>query len=292
MKRAQFLRRRLQSQETLFDPVSALKSLSAHHFRSARNALPATRAYRAEMDTMLAALGFTPSVPSTAPPGLLLIASDLGLCNGYNSRLAQHAIAQQAQLQCGTIYCVGRRPGGLLARAGMAITRLYPAPTSVAGLTRLLLGLAQEILGAHLAGTFSSLHVVSARFDGVGAFTPVCAQVWPVPPVRQSDSLPPSPYVSRARLLTVARREFLYIVLWQILLDALTAEHSARLVATGSAAEWLQGRIAETRRLLAAMGREAATQELLDIVSGTRRQQRYGTEIALQAGSNRGTSHL
>jgi len=78
-------------------------------------------------------------------------------------------------------------------------------------------------------------------------------------------------YVSRARLLTVALREFLYIVLFQILLDALAAEHSTRLVATGSAAEWLQTRIAETRRQLATSRRETSTQELLDIVSGSRR---------------------
>src|SRR5262249_33394946 len=127
---------------------------------------------------------------------------------------------------------------------------------------------------------FSSLYAVSARFDGVGAFTPVCTRVWPLPPVRQSSPLRPSPYVSRTRLLTVALREFLYIVLFQILLDALAAEHSTRLVATGSAAEWLQTRIGETRRQLATSRRETATQELLDIVSGARRPEGLRPEPA------------
>jgi F-type H+-transporting ATPase subunit gamma len=274
MKRAQALRRRLHAQETLYEAVSALKSLSAHHFRLARAALPATRAYRSGIDDAIAAIGLTPPVMPPAPPGLVLIASDLGLCNGYNARLGQHAIAQHAHLQCGAVYCVGRRPVALLERAQIAMTRLYPAPTSVAGLTRLLLRLAQDVLSEHLAGAFSSLYAVSARFDGVGTFTPVCVQVWPPPPVHQSSPIRPSAYVSRTRLLTVALREFLYIVLFQILLDALAAEHSTRLVATGAAAEWLHTRIAETRRQLATSRRETSTQELLDIVSGARQQRR------------------
>jgi len=272
MRREQSLQRRLHAQETLYEAVSALKSLSAHHFRSARTALPATRAYRVGIDEALAVIGFTPPPLPPAAPGLVLIASDLGLCNGYNTRLGQYAVAQHAHLQCGAVYCVGRRPASLLERAHIAITKLFPAPTSVAGLTRLLLQLAQEILGDHLAGVFSSLYVMSARFEGVGAFTPVCTRVWPPPPVHQSGPMRPSVYVSRTRLLTVALREFLYIVLFQILLDALAAEHSTRLVATGSAAEWLKTRIAATRRQLATSRREASTQELLDIVSGAHRQ--------------------
>jgi F-type H+-transporting ATPase subunit gamma len=281
MKREQALQRRLHAQETLYEAVAALQSLSAHHFRLARAALPATRAYRTGIDDALAVIGLAPPDLPPVPPGLVLIASDLGLCNGYNARLGQYAIAQHAHLGCGAVYCVGRRPVGLLARAQITMTRLYPAPTSVAGLTRLLLRLAQDVLSDHLAGVFSSLYAVSAHFEGVGTFTPVCARVWPPPPVPQSSGpMRPSPYVSRARLLTVALREFLYIVLFQILLDALAAEHSTRLVATGSAAEWLTTRIAETRCQLATSRRETSTQELLDIVSGARRPGRAMGEAA------------
>jgi F-type H+-transporting ATPase subunit gamma len=208
---------------------------------------------------------------------LVVIASDLGLCNGYNSRLVQQTIEQHTQLHFGSVYCVGRRPVTLLQHAGITITRFYPSPTSVAGLTRLLLSLAQEILRTHLTGTCSSLHVVSAHFDGVGVFTPVCTQLWPVPLVRPSGPVRPSAYVSRERLLTVALREFFYIMLFQILLDSLAAEHSTRMVATGAAAEWLKTRITETRSQLAAIRREAATQELLDIVSGARQAIDYAS---------------
>jgi F-type H+-transporting ATPase subunit gamma len=280
MKREQSLRRRLQSQGTLYEAVLAMKSLSAHHFRIARTALSAARVYRRDIDAALAALGFVPPVLHAAQPGLVLIGSDLGLCGGYNSHLVQKAAEQQASLQFAVVYCVGRRPVSLLARAGLPITRLYQAPTSVIGLTPLLLRLAEEILSDHMAGKFSSLHVISARFEGVGAYAPVCMQLWPVPPVRQAVPGRLSDYVSRERLITVALREFLYIVFFQILLDALAAEYSTRLVATSAAAEWLKTRIAETHRQLAMIRREASTQELLEIVSGARR--RHGATAAGQ----------
>jgi F-type H+-transporting ATPase subunit gamma len=272
MQREQTLRRRLQSQETLYEAIAAMKSLSAHYFRLARAGLAAARAYRTGIDDALAAIGLAPPVMEPAPPGLVLIASDLGLCNGYNTRLVHKVVEQHAHLQFRAVYSVGRRPVRLLERAGIAITRRYPTPTSVAGLTRLLLSLAQETLSDHLAGKFASLYVISARFEGVGVFTPICTQIWPMPPAPSSVLMRPSTYVRRERLVVVALREFFYIVLFQILLDALAAEHSTRLVATAAAADWLENRIIKSRHQLATIRREAMTQELLDVVSGSRRQ--------------------
>ena len=99
-------------------------------------------------------------------------------------------------------------------------------------------------------------------------------QIWPVPPPLPAVPVRPSTYVSGERLAVVALREFFYIMLFQSLLDALAAEHSTRLVATAAAAEWLKTRIGKNRRQLATIRREAMTQELLDVVSGARRQRR------------------
>ena len=53
MKLEKTLRRRLKSQETLLDAVSAMKSLSAHHFRLSRAALPAAREYRHDIEKIV-----------------------------------------------------------------------------------------------------------------------------------------------------------------------------------------------------------------------------------------------
>lgn len=274
MKREQTVRRRLQSQTALHEAVSAMKSLSAHHFRVTRRSLPAAREYRAKMEETLAAIGLSLPFRGDGPPALLLVGADLGLCDGYNVRLVEEALRQHAEHRFGTVFCIGRRALGPLERGGVAVANRYSSPTSVAGLTALLLKLAEDVLGDYGAGRFSSLSVVSARFDGVGAFTPVGVRILPIMPVQKTAPVRPTGYVTRDHLVAVALREFLYITLYEILLDSLAAEHSTRLVATESAEEWLTSRIDESRRQLSAIRREAATQELLDIVSGARRAKR------------------
>jgi F-type H+-transporting ATPase subunit gamma len=71
-------------------------------------------------------------------------------------------------------------------------------------------------------------------------------------------------------LRAVAVREFLYIMLHEILLDALAAEHGMRLMASEAALQWLDETSRRTDRQLATSRVESATQELLDIVAGGR----------------------
>lgn len=272
MQSEKVLQRRLRWQETLSDAISAMRSLSAHHLRLARAALSDARAYREQVEEVLATFGSTAIVQGDALPALLVVGSDLGLCGGYNSRLAQVAVERCATIRFGAVYCIGRRPAAALRRAGIAPTRQYNVPTGVAGLTRLLLQVAQELLSDHVSNRIGAIHIVSARFEGVGEFTPAFGRLWPVPPPKSGHALPPVRYVSRQRLLTVTIREFLFAALFQLLLDAQASEHGTRLVAAGAADDWLQSRMAQTHRQLAALQREASTQELLDVLSGRKQQ--------------------
>jgi F0F1-type ATP synthase gamma subunit len=69
-------------------------------------------------------------------------------------------------------------------------------------------------------------------------------------------------------------REFLYTTLHELLLDSLASEHGMRLLATESARQWLDEASASIRRDLAASHREATTQEVLDIIAGSRPRRR------------------
>jgi F-type H+-transporting ATPase subunit gamma len=274
MKREQTLRRRLESLGMLGNAVNAMKSLSAHHLRSARNDLAAARAYREGIDDLMAAADITQAQPATDRPAVLLIAADLGLCDGYNARLVDTAIAERTRLRAALLYDVGRRPLATLRRAGVLPARTYPAVTSVAGLTGLLLTLADDVIGEYLRGAFTALHVVSARFDGIGAFTPVVTRVLPVAPARRVRSTATVRYVSSSHLMRIAIREYLYSTLYQLLLEALAAEHGMRLVATQSAGEWLDGRVRQLQRQLSSVRRESSTQEVLEVAAGARQRTR------------------
>jgi F-type H+-transporting ATPase subunit gamma len=270
MKREKLLKRRLRTLQTLGEAVGAMKALSAHHFRVCRQALPAARAYQDQLKTALNEIGVSQSIDFKAPPGLLAIVSDLGLCGDYNTRLVQTAVDQIHRDRARPFYCVGRRPRAVLARNQITPDRLYPAPASVDGLPGLLLKLAQDLLDDFSYQKMSSLLVVSARFEGAGRFSPSVTRVLPIDPTHDVKPVRPTKYQSQRRLAAVAVREYLYTTLYELLLDALASEHGMRLIAAESARGWLDETGETVRRQLAAVRREATTQEVLDIVAGSK----------------------
>jgi F-type H+-transporting ATPase subunit gamma len=268
MKREQDLRRRLHSLESLGEAVTAMKSLSAHHFREVRATVEPARRYREGIDHVLASTGAL--LPGGhGPAGLLLLGAELGLCGGYNARLVTAAVERRAALGRGPTFCVGRRAAALLGRRAVASEHVYAAPTSVRGLTDLLLRLAQDLLTEYVARQLSVLEVVSSRFSGVGADRPTTTRLLPVE-AHHAAGAPTARYVSRERLAAVAVRELLYITLYDLLIDALASEHGARLLATQSAEQWLDERMDRLRRHLAGARREASTQETIEIAAGAR----------------------
>ncbi|MEZ6133372.1 MAG: FoF1 ATP synthase subunit gamma [Pirellulaceae bacterium] len=273
MKRQQFFQHRLQTLSALSDAVGAMRSLSAHHFRRARQALPAARQYRKEMNTVVSEIGIYQPLHAGAPTGMLVISSDLGLCGDYNSRLSHLAVYEAKKQAAESVYCVGRRSRSALSRHGIVPVRNYDAPASLEGLSQTLLGLAQDVMADYLAKKIGSLCVVSASFEGVGHFAPLSTPVLPIDSVEGASPLRCSPYIDANDLTTAAAREYIYITLYEILLDALAAEHGMRLMAAESALEWLESTATTTARRLTSAKSEAATQELLDIVAGGRKRQ-------------------
>lgn len=272
MKREHTLRRKLESLRILGEAINAMKSLSAHHLRTARTGLAAARAYRDGIDRVIGEAGIVQIAPRDGAPAVLLLAADLGLCNGYNARLLETTLDRYRILGAGRLYCVGKRPLTALRRSNVIASRSYPAVASVAGLTRLLLTIADDVLGDYLTGAFSSLHIVSARFDGVGAFTARTTRVLPVSSTRPDDHLAATPYASARHLAEVAVREYLYSTMYELLLDALAAEHGMRLIATQAAGEWLDSRVKDLQRQLSSARRESSTQEVLDVAGGARQR--------------------
>ena len=77
-----------------------------------------------------------------------------------------------------------------------------------------------------------------------------------------------SPYVRPDELSAVLGREYLFAVLDQLLLDALASEHGIRLITVETARRWLDDKMTSTRKQILAGGREATTQEVLDVIAG------------------------
>lgn len=271
MSRERVLQRRLRTLGTLEEAVGALRSLSAQHFRAARAPLAAVRVYRDEVQRFLGVLDAS-RIPAfrAGPPGIVLVAADLGLVGDYTARLVQESLALRAESGPGPLVCLGHRAVSLLRKAGVEPSSVQPSPTSVAGLTGLLLPLVDTLLSLQQRGELAALWIVAARFEGAGAYTPVRVPVLPVVAPADVAPIASSPYCDVIHLRNVVVREYLYASLYETLLEALASEHGKRLVTTDSARSWLEERMGATRRLAAAMRRENSTQEVLEVVATSR----------------------
>lgn len=268
MKRERELARRIQSLESLREAVGAMKDLSAHHFRQIRAAIEPARSYREGVERVLGRLSL--GIPAGhGPAGLVLIGGDLGLSGAYNGGLARAAAARRRELGDGPTFCVGSRAATMLGRLGLRPERTWSSPASAQGITRLLLDVAEDLLGDYLDRDMSCLELVSARFEGVGRYRPVTTRLLPTGASGPEASVP-SPYVSASRVEGVAVREHLYITFYDLFLDALASEHGARLAATEAAGKWLDRNIERMRRHWISARREASTQEVIEIAAGAR----------------------
>ncbi|PQO25619.1 hypothetical protein C5Y96_22620 [Blastopirellula marina] len=277
MNRERYLQQRLHTLGALDDAISAMRSFSAHHFRESRQALPAIQSYRAEVEAALAAAGGGRRTDIDLPPGIVLIVSDLGLCGDYNLRLIEYAAEILSGQQKYMLYCIGRRPMGLLKRYSLSPKHWYHAPTSVDGAPNVLLEVAQNALDDFHSRQIGQIFVISAQFHGAGRFSPELNQILP-PKLSSSSPLPgPTHYQTQQHLRHVATREYLYTILYELLLDALASEHGMRLFAAESANKWLKDTTETVRRQLASNHRERITQELLDIVAGSHRKGLFTT---------------
>ncbi len=178
MKREHELRDRLRSLEALGAAVTAMKSLSAHHFREARAGLEPARRYRDGIDRVVAQIGA--SLPAgDGPGGLLVVGSELGLCGAYNAHLVAAAAHRRAELGRGPTLCVGRRAATYLARRDVGVDRAYAAPASLQGITDLLLRLTEDMLSTYVTTRLSCFEVVSSHFEGVGVDRPTITRLLP-----------------------------------------------------------------------------------------------------------------
>jgi len=272
------LQRRLRTLATLEEAVTALRALSAQHFRAARAPLAAARLYRDEVQRFLGALEPGRPAADAVPTGIVLVASDLGLVGDYTPRLVREALALRAEHGAGPLVCLGRRALAPLAKAGVIPASVQAAPTSVAALTTLLVPLVDTLLALRSRGELGALWLVAARFEGAGAYTPVRVPVLPIAPTTPRPRIGVSPYGTAAALRSTVVREVLYASLFETLLESLASEHGMRLVTAESARVWLLERIDATRRRAAALRLESSTQEVLEMVAAARSARRAAAD--------------
>ena len=210
---------------------------------------------------------------------LVIVASDRGLCGGYNSNLLRAGDAARRNLaKAGftvELFAVGKKAADHFKRAGVAV-----AAARVDNLPRLAtIGLARDIaakiLSDYRSGAISEAGVVYTHFQSALTQTPIYERLLPIePPGQAESSKPAAPKIdylvepSREELLPVVLRGYLEAAVYHALLGAEASEQGARMTAMDSATNNAIEMIASLTLEMNRARQAQITRELMDIVGG------------------------
>ena len=256
-----------------------MKLVSAARLRRAQEALINARPYSEALtrvaDSLLA------SAPEACAPAenaarvklIVAVASDRGLCGGYNANLLRMAeeTARQARRDGfeTKFFAIGRKAADHFrrTRAAMEGDRINNAPRlATVGLAR---DLASAMLDRWRAGAVAEVGIVYTQFKSAISQRPEYERLLPIEP--QAGDAAATDYLiepSGPELVPVVLRSYMEAAVLHGLLEAEASEHGARMTAMDSATN---NSIDMISRLTLEMNRArqaAITRELMDIVGG------------------------
>ncbi|MGH8011598.1 MAG: ATP synthase F1 subunit gamma [Candidatus Binataceae bacterium] len=277
------IRRRIASVRSTQQITRAMKLVAASRLRRAQEALINARPYhealRRVADSILAseqAQAAAKPAENAAPTALMVtVASDRGLCGGYNSNLVRAAEQQAHRLRAGGLevkfFAVGRKSLDALRHYGAAI-----GGERINNLPRLAtVALAREIAGKILAdyrtGALSEAGVIYSAFHSALSQRPTYERLLPIEPASGEAEGATTEYLiepSAAELVPAVLRSYVEAAIFHALLEAEASEHGARMTAMDSATNNATEMIARLTLEMNRARQATITRELMDIVGG------------------------
>jgi len=275
------IRRRIASVDSTRQVTRAMKLVSAAKLRRAQEALLKGQPYAEALAKLAGSLLSSEQVgpPRGTPPTVLItvIASDRGLCGGYNPNLLRRTeeAAEEARHQGlePSFFAVGRKALEHLKRTGgkLAGQRVNNKPRLAT--PELATSIAEMMLSQFQQAQFRLIALVHNRFRSALSQVPAYVRVLPIEPEKQAPQgidcandylIEPS----RAELIPIVIRSYVESAVYYALLEAEASEHAARMTAmdsaTNNASEMIDSLTLEMNR-----ARQAGiTRELMDIVGG------------------------
>lgn len=272
------VKERMRSVQSTQQITRAMKMVSAAKLRRAQTEVQHQRPYVSELTQMTARLvGSVEETPALAQKrdvqrlSFIAIASDKGLCGGFNSAVAKHTRAYLSQHEKRDITLI---PIGL--RAGLALRKTPDVRFEDQYLDWFkhmdyarCQALANQLIHAFLTQSLDEVLLVSNRFKSAGLH-----------PLTQMRLLPislPTPEVTAVHYLYEPNPEALlgsllpYLVtqrLYGALLESNAAEHGARMLAMDKATDNAQELLRELRIAYNRTRQSVITTELMEIVGG------------------------
>ena len=282
------IKNRLDNIEGVAPILTALRNIAAGSWRLARTRLEASRAFTEELSNIARSVQPLVEGVARAPEGqeekphpntgMLVIASERGLCGAFNSVLAAAAErymedyrAQGHQLQ---IMTLGARVTRHFRRQGADLLWSESLPVT----TIPSLGFVQQILGnlnqQLEAGRLDRVYAVYTPYDPHAAAKPALGQVLPIvfqtpeSEIETAEWSEPLLDVRPEIIYERVQRQWALVNLYRIIMESAASEQFARYRVLEGASSNCDRLIEELTQSYHVARQHAITMEMLDLVGG------------------------
>jgi len=288
MASLQDIRRRIRSVKNTQQVTKAMKMISAVKLRKSQERLLSLRPFATKLHDMVGrVLGRFESVDKIPADSLahaffspreeknihiVVIASDKGLCGGFNSALlkAADAFIRKRPGQIATCDIIGRRTSDWAKKSGIKVS-FEATMVNPSDFMKISKDIAARASKAYAAGEIDALYLVFNRFNSAVSQAPMETKVFP-PPERLGTIgssgvehlLEPDPETVLQELLP----HYIENEIFHALLESSTSEHAARMAAmdkaTSNAADMIDSLTLHMNKVRQA----AITSQIIEVVSG------------------------
>ena len=280
------VRDRIASVKSTQKITAAMKLVSAAKLRRAQTAIEGMSHYSEKLGSLLAFLlssstGFTTelaAVRDCKKVVVIAVASDTGLCGTFNANVIGRMRAVLDGYRASNteveIYTVGKKMHDAVRKLGYT-PREELMPQSAAPQYNEIATVARDLMERFRSGGIDRVEVVHSHFKSAAKQEPVNEVLLPVElKPAENNSAPTVDYIvepGREELLAALVPKVVEVQLFTTLLDAVAAEHAARVLAMQVATDNATDLISELTLEYNKGRQQAITNELLDIMSGAGR---------------------
>lgn len=270
------IKRRIKSVKSTSQITKAMELVSASKMRRAQNSAFSGRSYNQILNQILGSLKnqsdilTNPLLSNNASEKklILVIGTDKGLAGSLNSNLFKQVLENSA-LSVDYI-SVGKKVTNFLPKTGKNLIASFELPGKVSYLFARTLG--KFILEKFKDGTYGEVSIIYSQFESTLSQKPTETLILPISKIELEDmadtdhtsddfKLEPSQEVILETLLT----HFVYMEVYQLLLESAASEHSARMVAMKNATDNAGELVTEMTLTYNGLRQAAITSEILDI---------------------------
>ena len=278
------VRNRIASVKSTQKITAAMKLVSAAKLRRAQTAIEGMSHYSDKLNGMLASFlssstGFTTELTAERDckkVTLIAVASDTGLCGTFNANIINKVRAVLDGYKASNteveIYTVGKKMYNAVKKLGYT-PREELMPQSSAPKYNDIAAVARELIKRFRSGGTDRVEVVYSHFKSAAKQEPVSEVLLPVELKMANDgAVAAVDYIvepGRYELLQALVPKVVEMRLFTALLDAVAAEHAARVLAMQVATDNATDLISQLTLEYNKGRQQAITNEMLDIVSGS-----------------------